>query len=413
MFASFASAAASFLGMKQYPKTLLERIAHHPSDTCVLCFKSGIKRNASGCCDACDVFAELLVSDEDFTNDVALLIEQSIGTFSPKTPKNIHIWFPTASGIELSLFVADTSIFSNPEKHLYYGCVIRSFFRTYSAYHDDESKSFNLATDYAEFLFKETRSVADVSLYSTCWMTCVQASIQIKRASGVVIPDFWLLEDGIEGTFHHTVPLYPDQERRLTVAPLTFRRPRTGTITGAFELQDDRKVPAEEVGLALKNNLLVYEMECDCDTGRGGRVKQIIHKSFAKPQLFIDHMWNAKHGQKLAKQERKSREQKEQERKEKKQRQREEQRQLDHERHEQEKALKLARATLVEAVAKVDADLEKINKLRELNREVALKNQKIADRKEAEKLAKDAEKRHAEKLKQKELERQKFVSKKQ
>jgi len=67
----------------------------------------------------------------------------------------------------------------------------------------------------------------------------------------------------------------------------------------------------------------------------------------------------------------------------------------------------------VEATAKVDVELETIRKLRELNREVALKNQKLADRKDAEKLAKDAEKRHAEKLKQKELERQKFISKKQ
>jgi hypothetical protein len=154
-------------------------------------------------------------------------------------------------------------------------------------------------------------------------------------------------------------------------------------------------------------------MEEDCSTGRGGRVKQILHKSFAQPQLFIDHLWNAKHGQKLAKQERNLREQKEQERKEKKQRQREEQRQLAIQQKEREQALRLARASLVEATAKVDVELEQIRKLKELNREVALKNQKLADRKEAEKLAKDAEKRHAEKLKQKELERQKFVSKKQ
>ena len=66
-----------------------------------------------------------------------------------------------------------------------------------------------------------------------------------------------------------------------------------------------------------------------------------------------------------------------------------------------------------EAIAKTRIELEKISKLKELNREVALKNQKLADRKEAAKLAKEAEKRHAEKLKQKELERQKFISKKQ
>jgi hypothetical protein len=70
-------------------------------------------------------------------------------------------------------------------------------------------------------------------------------------------------------------------------------------------------------------------------------------------------------------------------------------------------------AECAEAIAKTRIELENIRKLRELNREVALTNKKIFERKEAEKLAKDAEKRHAEKLKQKELERQKFISKKQ
>jgi len=245
--------------------------------------------------------------------------------------------------------------------------------------------------------------------FSYCWMTCVQASLQLPLTVEV-LPDFWLLEDRIEGQFHHFAAAYPI-ERRLIVSPITYRD--GDFITGIFRLETDIIIPKEEVGLALLHGLPVYEMECDCSTGRGGRVKQILHKSFAQPQLFIDHLWNAKHGQKLAKQERKSREQKEQERKEKKQRQREEQREIDRKRHEEEKALKLARASLVEAVAQVDTQLETIRKLRELNREVALKNQKIADRKEAEKLAKEAEKRHAEKLKQKELERQKFLSKKQ
>jgi len=411
MFANFVSAAASFLGMNGSNKTLFERVAYNPSDTCVLCFKSGIKRNASGCCDDCDVFAELLVRDKDFAADVQLLIEQSIGTYSPKTPKNITIQFPSATGITHSLFVPDTSIFSNPEKHLFYGCVICSFFRTRHAYLISETKDFIISTDYAKHILKETNSVEDMKQFSYCWMTCVQASLQLPLTVEV-LPDFWLLEDRIEGQFHHFAATHPI-ERRLTISPITYRIKGSDDIIGNFRLEDDRIVPKEEVGLALLHGLPVYEMECDCSTGRGGRVKQILHKSFAQPQLFIDHLWNAKHGQKLAKQERKSREQKEQERKEKKQRQREEQREIDRKRHEEEKALKLARASLVEAVAQVDTQLETIRKLRELNREVALKNQKIADRKEAEKLAKEAEKRHAEKLKQKELERQKFLSKKQ
>ena len=116
--------------------------------------------------------------------------------------------------------------------------------------------------------------------------------------------------------------------------------------------------------------------------------------------------------QEAIKEARKEKERKEQEKKEKKQRQREEQRQLDLQRKAEQDALRQARATLVDAVAKIDEELEKIRKLRELNREVALTNKKIFERKEAEKLAKEAERRHAEKLKQKELERQKFISKK-
>jgi hypothetical protein len=96
----------------------------------------------------------------------------------------------------------------------------------------------------------------------------------------------------------------------------------------------------------------------------------------------------------------------------KEQTRREEQRIAGIKQREEEIALRAARATLVTAVAKIDADLERIKHLKELNKEVALKNQKIADRKEAEKLAIAAEKRHAEKLKQKEIERQKFLSKK-
>ena len=114
----------------------------------------------------------------------------------------------------------------------------------------------------------------------------------------------------------------------------------------------------------------------------------------------------------LRKEAKKEQKRKEHERKEKKEREREEMRQYAIQQKEKEEALRLARASLVSAVAKVDEQLETIRKLRELNREVAIKNQKLADRKEADRLAKEAEKRHADKLKQKELERLKFISKK-
>lgn len=91
-----------------------------------------------------------------------------------------------------------------------------------------------------------------------------------------------------------------------------------------------------------------------------------------------------------------------------------EQKRIDEARERQREWRAKLDAECAEAIAKTRIELEQIRKLKELNREVALKNQKLADKKDAEKLAKDAEKRHAEKLKQKELERQqKFISKKQ
>jgi hypothetical protein len=131
-----------------------------------------------------------------------------------------------------------------------------------------------------------------------------------------------------------------------------------------------------------------------------------------EPIEYVDELWLQQLAHKAKKQAKKEQELKEQERKERKEREREEQRLYAIKQRDEEIALRLARATLVVAVAEVDTQLEAIRKVRELNREVALKNQRLADRKEADRLANEAEKRHAEKLKQKELERQKFVSKK-
>jgi len=145
-----------------------------------------------------------------------------------------------------------------------------------------------------------------------------------------------------------------------------------------------------------------------------GRVCEAVSGNGRVLKLTDDFMVNheAEEERKARKQAQKEKELKEQQRKEKKEREREEMRQIAIKQREEEIALKAARATLIAATAVVDTQLETIRKVRELNREVAIKNQKIADRKEAERLAKDAEKRHAEKLKQKELERQKFITKK-
>ena len=406
MFANFIKTAASAFGIRsKYPAVLMERIVQYPNDVCVLCLKSGIKRLDSGCCDGCDLFAELLISDTDFAEDVAEIIEQSINR--PNLPEFVHLQFSALAGITHSLFVPDTSIFSNPDKHLFYGCLTRAFFRTRSMYFRDEEKAFIIHPRFAKFLFEQPNvSFEDMKKMSYCWMTCVQASLQLP-SSGDIIPDFFLKENEVEGQFCHFCDIHP-QERKLTVTS-QISRDIDGDITGGFRLEDDREIPVENRGLALLNGFPVYEMSNDCAGGKGGRVKAILHKSFAKPQIFIDHIWEKKVGQKLFKQTKKDQEQ---ERKEKKERQREEQRQLDRQRREEETALRAARATLVTAVAKIDADLERINHLKELNREVALKNRKIFERKEAEKLAAAAEQRHAEKLKQKEIERLKFITKK-
>ena len=409
MFSAIASAVLSATGLASKSSCiLLERLGQYPLDTCVLCFKSGITRNASGCCDECDLFAELLIGDKDFTEGVALIEKQNRKAVATLKTPHFHLQAPIA-GMTYSLFVADTSLFSNPEKHLYYACLIQAFFRTRTSYQNDKKKQFLIEPTFGTFIANEQGSLEDMKQFCYSWMTCVQASLQVP-VSDKIIPDFWLLEDRVEGVFHHICDMFPDRQRKMTVKNHIFRDD-DDQIRGMFRLEDDRNIDDDEIAIAFAQGAPIYKQSGDCSSGKGGRCYAIRQRSFAKDQLFIDHIWEEKFGKKTAK---KEQQRKEQERKEKKEREREEQRQFAIQQKEREQALRLARASLVEATAKVDVELEQIRKLKELNREVAIKNQKLADRKEAEKLAKDAEKRHAEKLKQKELERQqKFVSKKQ
>lgn len=401
MFANFVSAAASFLGMNEYTRLLGQRVADMPKNICVLCLDPVEDRCPSGCCAECDLLVEML-QNKKFHDD-AKIVAETLTQVKP-THKTANLYIDET----LSVYVPNTTILSNPEKHLYYACLIQAFFRTRTSYQNDKKKQFLIEPTFGTFIANQQGSLADMKQFCYSWMTCVQASLQVP-VSDKIIPDFWLLEDRVEGVFHHICDMFPDRQRKLTVKSHIFRDD-DNQIRGMFRLEDDRNIDGDEIAIAFAQGAPIYKQSGDCSSGKGGRCYAIRQRSFDKDQLFIDQVWEEKFGQKLAK---KEQQRKEQERKEKKQRQREEQRELDRKRHEEEKALKLARASLVEAVAKVDADLEKIRKLRELNREVALKNQKIADRKEAEKLAKEAEKRHAEKLKQKELERQKFLSKKQ
>lgn len=424
MFSAVASAVLSATGLASKSSCiLLERLGQYPQDTCVLCLNTGITRNSSGCCDVCDCYAELLIGDKEFARGVENLAQENRkdldnikGNETELIIQSPHIELD-GKQITHSLFVPDVSIFANPEKDLYYACVIKTFFRNRSGYYTDRSKTFRTADHFYEHLLKETESEYDARLFAKCWMTCVSASLQIPAPTVVdAIPNFVLLENSIQGVFHHTCDAHPEVFRMLTVFSNIFRNPN-GKIGGDFVLVEDTKIEPEDFATAFSKGFPIYKMNPDCSMGLGGRCHIIRIKNHGDIPV-IDYAVEdkkkriAEQQQKLlAKQEK---ERKEQERKEKKQREREEQRQFAIQQKEKEQALRLARASLVEAVAKVDVELEQIRKLKELNREVALKNQKLADKKEADRLAKEAEKRHAEKMKQKELERQqKFVSKKQ
>ena len=398
--------------MTDYSLLFADRFLKYPKNICVLCLRPVEKRLTCGCCAECDNFVTLLTIDDDFADGVERIVAHNqleVAKNVSDGKEHLIINAPhTTKGktITHALFVKDVSIFANPEKHLYYGCLIKSFFRTRSTYDNDPSKSYTLDTNFAEFLFGKI-GVSDTSLFTKCWMTCLQASLQVPVCLEV-IPDFWLMENRVEATLYHTCDDIANSHRKLTVECRV--RGKGDEITGSFVCMDDRLVPREELENAFEHGAPIYKQSTNYDAGKGGRCEKICYKNL-KDQIFIDQVWEEKFGKKIAKKEQKR---KEQERKEKKEREREEQRQLAIQQKEREAALRLARASLVEATAKVDVELEQIRKLKELNREVALKNQKLADRKEAEKLAKEAEKRHAEKLKQKELERQqKFVSKKQ
>jgi hypothetical protein len=285
-----------------------------------------------------------------------------------------------------------SKIHTLPEKYnIQYACGITSYFNTVAQFVKDRviGAKAGIFTDDCEASFKR-KMMASVG-------SALMASFANETSTGV--PSFELRVDGTIST------------------ALLIKHTSVETYTGVIiKLNYFAKRPMFVIKTVMENadvfkNPLRFHLNDDgfCDS---------IHfaDGSSEPIEFADTCWLKYKETKLLKQQERLKQQeqerKEQERKERKERQREEQRQRDHERHEQEKALRLARASLVEAVAEVDTQLETIRKLRELNREVALKNQKLADRKEADRLAKDAERRHAEKLKQKELERQKFITKK-
>lgn len=412
---AFFKSIFSAVGMNEYTQLLGQRVLEYPKNICVLCLDPVEDRANSGCCAECDALTELLIRDEDFHTQAKRVIADYFATFNPKN-KTAGLYMDENPNC---VYVPDTSIFSNPEKHLYYACMLVSFWRTYNSFKADiptnECQLYTavpLQRRLVDMFGKELASV-----YKTNGLTALKASYQIPEVKGKM-STFWMFEGGISGSFFtHIEGTDATEGIVFKVVSVSAKNCETGAVFGIFTLTEMNSFNTIPNISNLLDDLPLYILSNDIKNKRAGRVIK-----YSNPHLDFDHpiddpVWQNLHQErqeKLAK--RTEQQRKEQERQERLQLKREEQRQrqLAIQQKEREQALRLARASLVEATAKVDVELEQILKLKELNREVALKNQKLADRKEAEKLAKDAEKRHAEKLKQKELERQqKFVSKKQ
>jgi len=285
-----------------------------------------------------------------------------------------------------------SKIHTVPEKHYtQYACGITSYFNTVAQFVKDRviGSHDNVFSSTADAKFKRN-TIASVG-------SALMASFANEALTGV--PTFHLRTDG-SITACLLINNFPDETYTGVVIKLNYFLKRPMFVL-ACVMKD-----AEPYEIPLRFNLN--------DDG----FCQSLHfaNGSTEPIEFVDNCWLKYKEHKLLKQQERLKQQeqerKEQERKERKEREREEMRQYVIQQKEKEKALRATRASLVEAVAQVDTQLETIRKLRELNREVAIKNQKLADRKEADRLARDAERRHAEKLKQKELERQKFITKK-
>ena len=404
----------SSVGMNEYTQLLGERVLDMPKNICILCLDPVEDRCPSGCCAECDFLIQML-QNKKFHDDAKLVAETLSQT--KQTHKTATIFIDDI----VSVYVPNTSILSNPEKHLYYACLLTAFCRTRATFkHDIPTNECELVCSPS--LHRHLRSTCGAETEKhlmTSAVCAVKASFQIPEVKGKM-STFWLFEGGVSASFFtHIEGTDADKGIIFKIVSVSVKNTETNSVYGIFQLTEMTSFDTIPNIANLLDDLPLYILSNDTKNKRAGRVIK-----YRNPHLDFDHpiddpvyeKLQQERQEKLAK--RTEQERKEQERQERIQRNREErhQQQLQHQQKqkEREEALKLARATLVEAVAKVDVELETIRKLKELNREVALKNQKLADRKEAEKLAKDAEKRHAEKLKQKELERQqKFVSKKQ
>jgi len=353
-------------------------------------------------CDRCEPYG-ILLKDEDYGNVVAEMIEK----LTSLTPQNNFV-ITNIANITAKLFIDATII--NPEKITYYACLVASYYDTIVRFAYDDNKECVIDDEYATLLMKHDFTVKDIRIWGSGLMTCVTASLELQ--DGTTPSNFYLTEEGVRGQFAYAVG--NDEAGEFCIAVEHITTTEKNTVVPQFVLLENVPISLERKQELFDKGIQIYNLHLADEGRRGGRCKSISHKSFDQDMPFFDKKWNAVYAKRQQqKQQQLEKTQKEQERKEKKEREREEQRKLAIKRREEENALRLARASLIEAVAKVDEELEKIKRLKELNREVALKNQKLAEQKEAERIAKDAEKRHAEKMKQKEIERQqKFASKK-
>jgi hypothetical protein len=274
-----------------------------------------------------------------------------------------------------------------PEKHfLHYACGIECYFRAMMDY----QKAQGLA------LFGVARVEGLVGT------ACSALSAAIKYHEQLDYYPFALARDG--SIFAATEVIFTNGQRFAFMYKMkTISNPTTTPAMFGITEAGKLDAPLHDIPHVFAFRLTEKGRVCEAVSGNGRVIK-------LTDDFMVNH--EAEEQRKAKKQAKKEQERKEQERKERKEREREEMRLHAIKQREEEIALRAARATLVAATAVVDTQLETIRKVRELNRGVAIKNQKIADRKEADRLAKDAEKRHAEKLKQKELERQKFITKK-
>lgn len=390
-------------------RELLSRVGRFPKTRCVLCLEDNIeKRSGGGCCQKCDLFAELFVKDHPFAKKVQSALDDLEKMAGKETDDTRIKIVDDDDTFTHSILIPYASILRNTDKLLFYACLIAMFFRIRETYRNDKTKAFTIRPSLAVKLgewFEETSTTA-----AKCYSTFIQASLQVPV--GDVSPDFWLIDDEVRAVFHHSVQGREHAVNLLEVTASIGRDTLTGLIKGGFSLEDYECCVSDATVEKIRAAQLPFYLMSDGSTTDIGRCCAVRHPSFAKDIVFVDDIWLEKQLKTQAKKAKDAQERKEQERKEKQERRVLERRQQEIQRREQEIALRAARATLVTAVAKIDADLERINRLKELNREVALKNRKIFERKEAEKLAAAAAARHAEKLKQKEEERKKFISKK-